>query len=118
MVGEKRIYENDVGVKFIVMVVLPNAPLSSRLADADVIKLYVKKPSGTEVVWNATKCDSGGGTGGDDNTLVALSYTTVDGDLNEAGQYKLHAYVAWGSTSKHHGQVATFKVYKKFDTST
>jgi hypothetical protein len=77
----------------------------------------VKKPSGIEVVWDVGvfRSDSNGNV---DNTeaATALTYISKINDLNEAGTYKLHAYVEWlDGASKHHGQVTTFKVYKKFE---
>lgn len=115
MAVEKKIYQNSVGVKLIVVVSIPTNPTAEKLLDADDVKLHVKKPGGKEVVWTPNfRSDISGNE--DSVNPVALVYITKPGDLDEVGQYKVHSFVSWNSGgSKHFGQMATFKVTKKFE---
>lgn len=77
------------------------------LSSATNTKLLVQKPSGEEVEWSATAVvDEFGET-------TRLKYTTVSGDLDEEGFYKLQASATIsGWTGK--GRTTSFKVYAKF----
>jgi hypothetical protein len=72
------------------------------LDGASSLKILVKKPNGTETEWGASQYDS-----------TTIYYATVDGDLDEAGDYVLQSYVEWGS-SKHLGESVILRVYAKF----
>lgn len=53
------------------------------LTDVSLIQMHVTKPSGTTAVWTATAS----------GTAEEIVHTTVSGDLNEAGFYKVHAHL-------------------------
>lgn len=58
---------------------------------ATVAALKVEKPSGTQVTWTGYTADT-----------TKVEYITVAGDFDEAGTYKLHAYVelpSWTGSS-------------------
>jgi|SRR5690606_16127946 len=66
----------------------------------------VRKPDGTEVEWSASVV-------GDEDDGV-LEYATVDGDLDQAGVYKLHAKANFANGRQLIGDKATFEVYETF----
>jgi len=62
------------------------------LSTATLLEIRVKKPSNTFVTWPATVYTYLDGSG---NTVTtqSITYTTVEGDLDELGEYILQAYV-------------------------
>lgn len=77
------------------------------LTSATSTKLLVQKPSGEEVEWTATK------TVDEHGETTRLKYTTVSGDLDEEGFYKIQSYATIGTwTGK--GKTTSFKIYAKF----
>jgi len=77
------------------------------LTSATSTKLLVQKPSGEEVEWTATT------TVDENGETTRLKYTTVAGDLDEEGFYKVQAYATIGTwTGK--GKTTSFKIYAKF----
>ena len=92
------LYQGDVGVDVTVST-------GKDLTSASTNTLKVKKPSGTEVTWSASKV---AGTGGN------LTYTTITGDLDEVGTYYLQAYIVMGDGDIFYGDVVRFVVYDQF----
>jgi hypothetical protein len=91
------IYQNDTDVVFRLDTGTTN------LESATSIKILVQKPSGTEDEWTATRY----------GTTTYITYTSVSGDLDEIGDYKLQSYIEWGSGHQHTGDVATVTVYSR-----
>jgi len=77
------------------------------LTIATSTKILVQKPSGEETEWVATI------TTDENQESTRLTYTTVAGDLDEEGFYKIQSYATIGSwTGK--GKTTSFKIYAKF----
>ena len=87
------IFVGDVGVEI-------RLDTKQDLSNATVTKILAKKPSGSTVVWNATKY----------GTTTKITYTTDSDDLDEAGDWSLQAYVEWTTSSKHLGETVTMTV--------
>ena len=90
------IYQGDTSVVFRLDTGIDDA----LLATATEISILVEKPSGTNVTWTATQYGS----------TSEITYTSVSGDLDEAGDYILQAYIKWGK-NEHHGDSTTITVY-------
>lgn len=74
------------------------------LSAATTLELRVTKPSGDAVTWTGT-------VAGDDDTII--QYIAKTGDLDEAGTWKIQAYVAspdWTGL----GDTAAFTLYGPF----
>lgn len=95
---DERIYEGDVGVKFLVSTGI-------NLSTATKTELKVLKGDLTAATWSAT-------VNATDNTVI--EYNSIAGDLDVSGKYKLYSYVEFTDASKHSGRVATFTVYDVF----
>jgi len=94
--GTGKIYVSDWGVVFSVLV-------GTDLTSSVLHKLKVIKPDGRNATWNCTVATPA--------TAGYLSYTSVLGDLDVAGTYKLNAYVTF-SSGVFTGETAVFRVYK------
>jgi hypothetical protein len=91
-----KIYKDDWGVVFSVLVGID-------LTLATAYKLKIIKPDGRNVEWTPTVATP--------VTAGYLTYTSVLGDLDAAGNYKLNAYVTF-SSGAFTGETAIFRVYK------
>ena len=91
-----KIYQNDWGV-----IVKVYVGVDLTLATAQ--KYKVIKPDGRNVEWSCTK----------ETPITAgyLTYTTISGDLDVSGNYKLNAYLTFAS-GVFTGETAVFRVYK------
>ena len=89
-----KIYQGSTGVKIIV-------ETGQDLSDADYVGIRVKKPSEVEVEWSGTAVGT------------TIEYVTQEGDLDEAGAYKIQAVVKRGN-SVVYGETAILYVYPKF----
>lgn len=88
------LYKDSIGVKIYVY-------LGVNVSGAGTVSLHVIQPDGVAVTWSATKYDAEGGL---------VLHTTVDGDLDQLGQYTLHG--VWKPTPEEvlYGDAATFSV--------
>jgi hypothetical protein len=93
-----KIYEGDVGVRFIVVTEVD-------LTDATTMQLKVIKGDLSSATWNGIICPT-------DST--AIQYDSIEGDLGVSGKYKMCAYIEKTSASKHTGTLVEFKVYDIF----
>ena len=93
-----KIYQNDVGVTVTV-----NTQFT--LTGATTTQLKVKKPQSNLIVTWATTIDG--------TNAQQLDYTTLVGDLNEAGIYFIQPYVVIG-TQTLYGETAQLQVYAPF----
>jgi len=92
-----KLYQGDVGVTV-------NVATGITLTGATTTQIRVKKPSGTLAAWVATI---------DGANAQQLNYTTIAGDLNEAGMYFLQAYVITG-TQTLFGETAEIEIFGAF----
>ena len=74
-----RLYQDDVGARLLVHTNNLTIPVTA------VLTLVVTKPSGTEVVWAIAPGDIEYATG-------ILTYTTVAGDFDETGEYRVQVH--------------------------
>ena len=91
-----KVYLNDIGTDIIL-----NA--GSSLTGESTLQIKYQKPSGDSGVWEADVY----------NTNYA-KYTTISGDLNEAGTWLLRIYtklISWHG----HGNVVEMKVYDSWE---
>jgi hypothetical protein len=91
-----KIYVGKIGLEI-------RAEIGQSLSGATSMKILVQKPDGEEVEWVAAQYNS-----------TTIYYVTVDGDLDEAGIYRYHAYVEWGAASVHVGEMLKLKVYELY----
>jgi hypothetical protein len=94
---DERIYQNDVGVEF-------RFNVGQSLAGATKMEFHIQKPDGTEIARTATQYGA----------TQYITYTTIAGDLNLSGDYRVHAYVEW-SSSKHHGKTVIVRIYPEYE---
>ena len=94
-----KIYKGDYGVVIRVDTKINLTGVTSQL-------LRVSKPDGREVVWSCAVESPA--------TSGFVTYTTVSGDLDVSGTYKLYAEVLFAS-AKYLGEVATFRVYNPWE---
>jgi hypothetical protein len=92
-----KIYVSDWGV-------IIRAYTGINLTGATSLKYKVIKPDGRLVEWTPTVESPA--------TDGYLTYTTVSGDLDSGGLYKLNAYVVFAS-GVFTGETCTFRVYKR-----
>lgn len=84
------VYKNDTAVQIILSVGVD-------IQDATVRRIKYRRPDGYSSYWSA----SASGT-------TAITYTTVAGDLSQAGEWQLQAYVE--NTWKRHGLITRLRV--------
>jgi hypothetical protein len=96
-----KYYQYDTGTEILVDV-------GSNVATATVTRLYVKKPSGEQVTWEA-----GLGTIGAGGEITTLRYITGANDWDETGHYTLQAYVEMPSW-KGRGDSVKFEIKPPF----
>ena len=93
-----KIFKGDIGTKFIISVGID-------LKDAVSYKLNISKPDKSTVEWY-TAIEGNPVTG-------KISHTAKEGDLNQAGLYKGHAFVNFGD-SQFTGDGFQFIVFELF----
>jgi hypothetical protein len=89
-----KIYQDDIGTVF-------EVDVGADISAATTTDLKVIKPSGASVTW------VGAANGG---TNTQIDYTIIADDLDEAGRYRLNAYVVTASWDGH-GETVEFVVY-------
>ena len=90
-----NIYQNDVGIKIVVE--FNNKENDVTINDYDDVKLLVKKPNDKKAVW---ECDIDKGNN-------EISYTIIEGDLDEVGLYKIQPKVKIGD---YYGRTTPFSI--------
>ena len=94
-----EIHKGDIGTKFTVTVY----DGTSTVNDSGGTKtILFKKPGGTTLTKTASDEDAANG---------AISYTTVSGDLDEIGTWRIQAKVVTSGGSTFNTDISTFKVY-------
>lgn len=95
-----QIHVNDIGTTLIGTVVDDGAVVD--ISSASSIQMVIKKPDQTTMTKTAS-LNSDGLDG-------KMKYITVDGDFDQAGNYKIQGKVVIGSAT-YYSSVSTFKVY-------
>lgn len=93
-----NIYKHSIGISIAVSTGI-DLTLATKTA------FLIKKPSGRTMEWVTTVTDESTG---------AMSYTTVEGDLNEDGWYYGQSYVEFTGKVLY-GKPVKFKVYDAFE---
>lgn len=93
------IYAGSIGVTFAVSTGVDLTNYAS-------LELEIKKPGGTSVTWIATA--------GSPLTGGTMTYTSADGDLDDAGTYLLQSHVTMLDGSEYWGETTEFEVYSQF----
>jgi len=89
-------YVGDIGVNI-------DVDCGTDISTATGQVLKVKKPGGAEVEWTASIYNTN-----------YLRHTTVDGDFDEEGEYKLQSYLTLSGWTGL-GETASFTIYNKFE---
>lgn len=95
-----NIYKRSIGIVF-------EVSTEQDLTNATNTALLVKKPSNKSATWSATI--HGAPSGG------ILTYTTIDGDLDEHGFYYLQSYAEFPTGRQLYGTAVRFKVLDSFE---
>ncbi len=95
-----EIHLNDIGTEFVITVNDDGAPVD--LSAASAKQIVFRKPSGVKVTKDALFVNSG--------SDGQIQYTTVNGDLDEAGYWKLQVYLVIG-TDSWRTNTTTFRVH-------
>ena len=93
--GESKYYVGDIGTKIIV-------DTCTDCTAATVRRLVVLKPDNTTVTWVATQ-----------EGTTQITYTTILGDFDQAGDYRLQAYLEIAGFHGY-GVTARFRVHARF----
>ena len=96
---DRELHVGDVGTRIEVTVKDGDDPVD--LSPATVIQIIFEKPDRTTVTKTATVSDGPGGI---------MYYDTEAGDLDQAGRWKVQAYIEI-PTWQGHTDVCSFKVY-------
>lgn len=105
-----KTYINSIGSKIRVRVDDPDSDEEQPdLSTATYMSILALKPSGEEVEWVGSQYIDP-----DDADAQKVEYTTLAGDLDEAGKWKFQAYVEWGSVTKLPGNTTALKVYDEW----
>jgi hypothetical protein len=90
----EKIYKGNIGT-----VVTVEIDTTEDISSAETLQLLVTKPGGSEVAWDGEYSTSDG--------KKYISYTTIEGDLDEAGDYYVQPYIDIVTWS---GRGNTFKI--------
>lgn len=103
--SEQEVHYNDIGTVFEVTIKDCVSGTSTVLdvSGATTLELVFKSPSGTSTTKTASLVTDG--------TDGKIKYTSVDGDLNEVGTWRLQAKISIGG-GVYRSDVGTFKVYE------
>jgi len=96
-----EVHVNDIGTQF--RLTVKDGTDVVDVSAASTLYIYFYKPDGTILTKTATLVNDG--------TDGLIQYTTVDGDINVVGRWKLQAYVQLG-TSVFYSDVQVFKVHR------
>jgi hypothetical protein len=103
--SEEEVHYNDIGTDIIVTVndCVSGTATALDVSGASTLELILKSPSGT----SSTKT-AGLNTDGTDGKI---KYTSVDGDFNEVGTWRIQARIVLGAGT-FRSDVGSFKVYE------
>lgn len=95
-----QVHVNDIGTEFRIQILDDETVVD--LSGASVLNIIFRKPSGNSIIVDAELY-----TDGLDGTMY---YNAVEGDLDEAGIYKIQGYVEIGA-GKFYSSIGSFKVH-------
>jgi len=93
-----EVYVNAIGVEF-------RLDTGSDLTGATKMEIHAKKPSGDIVTWTASQYAA----------TTKITYTTIDGDLDESGTWTFQAYVEWTTSSVHWGLAVEKEIWERWE---
>ena len=96
--AQGEIHKDDIGTQFTASFLDGTATVN--VSGATTKQLLFVKPSGAIVIQ----------IGSDGTDTNQLTYTTVTGDLNETGEFKLQGFITIGGSSWH-SDISTFTVH-------
>jgi hypothetical protein len=96
------LYKDDVGAHLVI------STSNTAIPGTAVLTLLLEKPSGTTVVLTVTPEMI-------DYTTGVITYDTVNGDLNEVGEYKIQIHGVFLDADEM-SDIDTFTVYEKLET--
>ena len=94
-----KLYVGNYGVSIVV-------ETCSSVSTATTLRMEVQKPDGTSVQWSATALSG-------DTEETKIYYVLTSGDIDQAGEYFLQAYIADGTSVKR-GNKTSFVVHPLF----
>lgn len=101
MTCESQIHVGNKNVDFIITITEDCLPID--ISAATVKLIYFTKPDRSVIVKTALFVTDG--------TDGQIHYSTVDGDLDQPGLWKIQAYIELGSGSAYSSIIKTFKVF-------
>lgn len=101
MACESQIHVGNQNVDFVITITEDCVPIDISAATSKLI--YFTKPSGSTLVKTAIFVTDG--------TDGQIHYSTVSGDLDEAGIWKIQAAIELGTGSLYNSIIKTFKVF-------
>ncbi len=103
--SEEEVHYNDIGTEFLVTIkdCVSGTPTVLDVSSATTKELTFKSPSGVSATKSAVLA-----TDGSDGKI---KYTTVDGDLDEVGTWRIQAKIGIGG-GVFRSDVGSFKVYE------
>ena len=90
----------DIGVTF--KITITDCDTAVDISTASTKQIWLYKPDGTVLTKTASFFTDG--------TDGIITYTTVSGDIDIAGFWRIEAYVVMG-TSEYHSEIERFRVY-------
>jgi len=96
-----EVHVGDIGTEIRLVVYNQDDSLSNLSLSTETL-FWITKPNGTVLEVTADLYSDG--------TDGILTYTTIDGDIDVAGAYKVQAVVSF-SSGVYHSSVQTFRVY-------
>lgn len=95
-----EVHVGDVGTEFRILV--KDGDTVVDLSTATITQIIFRKPDLQQLVVNADFYTDG--------TDGIIKYNTIDGDLDQSGQWRLQAYVEVGA-SKYYSSIGSFRVH-------
>ena len=97
--ASNEIHKNDIGTVF--KVTIKDGSSAVDISTSTTKQLIFKKPSGQKLEANASYYSDG-----------IITYTTVDGDLNEEGMWKIQGKIILSGGNTFNTDLTSFKVHR------
>ncbi len=99
--AQNEIHVDDIGTVFTATIMDGNDIVD--VSGSTTLQLKFKKPGGTLLTKSAGLVTDG--------TDGQISYTAVDGDLDECGRWRLQAFLVLIGGNEHHSDICRFRVH-------
>ena len=96
----QEVHKNDIGTKFLFTV--KDGDSTTDISGASTKQIHFRKPSSSTLTKTAS-FETDGSNG-------QMYYTTVDGDIDEVGEWEAQVFLDWGA-SEFRSNVVRFHVY-------